>query len=60
MDRRNRLLIRLTGISSAAIGLSFRVWQREIDARDLNYGLPRGFLVGAIVEVWVALHLNWA
>jgi hypothetical protein len=33
---------------------------REIDARDLDDGLPGGFLVGAIVEVWVALRLNWA
>ena len=32
----------------------------EIDARDLDNGLPRGFLAGAIVEVWLALHLNWA
>ena len=32
----------------------------EIDARDLDDGLPRGFLVGAIVEVWLALRLNWA
>ena len=33
---------------------------REIDARDLDDGLPRGFLAGAIVEVWVELRLNWA
>ena len=33
---------------------------REIDARDLDDGLPRGFLAGAIVEVRVALRLNWA
>jgi len=32
----------------------------KIDARDLDDGLPRGFLAGAIVEVWVALRLNWA
>src|SRR5450432_1479123 len=32
----------------------------EIDARDLDDGLPRGILAGAIVEVWLALHLNWA
>ena len=54
------LLIRVTGISSAAIGLSFRTpllrfCGREIDARDLDDGLPRGFLAGAIVEVGVAL-----
>ncbi len=33
---------------------------RETDARDLDDGLPRGFLAGAIVEVWMALRLNWA
>ncbi len=32
----------------------------EIDARHLDDGLPRGFLSGAIVEVWVTLRLNWA
>jgi hypothetical protein len=35
-------------------------WGREIDARHLDDGLPRGFLSGAIVEVWVTLRLNWA
>jgi hypothetical protein len=35
-------------------------WVRQVDARDLDDGLPRGFLAGAIVEVWLALHLNWA
>jgi len=59
------MLILVTGISSAAIGLTFRTplsicCGREIDARDLDDGLPRGFLAGAIVEVWVALRLNWA
>ena len=33
---------------------------REIDARDLDDGLPRGFLAGAIVKVWVAHRLDWA
>jgi hypothetical protein len=33
---------------------------RQVDAGDLDDGLPRGFLVGAIEEVWVELHLNWA
>ena len=33
---------------------------RQVDARDIDDGLPRGFLAGAIVEVWVALRLNWA
>ena len=33
---------------------------REIDAVDFDDGLPRGFLAGAIVEVWEALRLNWA
>ncbi len=32
----------------------------EVDAGDLDDGLPRGFLAGAIVEVWLALHLSWA
>ena len=31
---------------------------REIDARHLDDGLPRGFLAGTIVEVWVALRLE--
>jgi hypothetical protein len=35
-------------------------WARQVDAGDLDDGLPRGFLAGAIVEVWVALRLNWA
>jgi hypothetical protein len=30
----------------------------QVDAGDINDGLPRGFLAGAIVEVWVALRLN--
>lgn len=34
--------------------------RRQVDASDLDHGLPRGFLAGAIVEVWVALRLNWA
>jgi hypothetical protein len=32
----------------------------KIDDRNIDDGLPRGFLAGAIVEVWVALRLNWA
>ena len=36
-----------------------RMLWREINARHFDDGLPRGFLAGAIVEVWVALHLNW-
>ncbi len=32
----------------------------QVHAGDLDDGLPRGFLAGAIVEVWVALRLNWA
>ena len=35
-------------------------WLRQVDAGDLDDGLPRGFLAGAIVEVWVALRLNRA
>ena len=37
-----------------------RILVRQVDAGDLDDGLPRGFLAGAIVEVWVALRLNWA
>ena len=64
-QRRNRELIPVAGISSAATGaLSGHRAQGccggEIDAGDLDDGLPRGFLAGAIVEVWVALRLNWA
>jgi hypothetical protein len=33
---------------------------RQVNAGDLDDGLPRGFLAGPIVEVWVALRLNWA
>lgn len=33
---------------------------KQVDAGDLDDGLPRGFLAGAIVKVWVALRLNWA
>ncbi len=32
----------------------------KVDARDLDDGLPRGFLVGTIVKVWVAHRLDWA
>jgi hypothetical protein len=35
-------------------------WVRQVDAGDTDDGLARGFLAGAIVEVWVALRLNWA
>ena len=35
-------------------------WVRQVDAGDLDDGLPRGFLARAIVEVWLALHLDWA
>ena len=64
-QRRNRELIPVTGISSAATGgpsgrRAQRWCGRKIDAGDLDDGLPRGFLIGAIVEVWLALHLNRA
>jgi len=57
--------MRITGISSAGIGLFFRTplsscCGREIAASDLDDGSPRGFLAGAIVEVWLALRLNGA
>ena len=35
-------------------------WLRQVHARDLDDALPCGFLAGAMVEVWVALRLNWA
>src|SRR5579859_1614574 len=35
-------------------------WVRQVDTGDTDDGLPRGFLVGAIVKVWVAHRLNWA
>ena len=35
-------------------------WVRQVDAGDFDDGVPGGFLIGAIVEVWVALRLNWA
>jgi hypothetical protein len=35
-------------------------WVRQVDAGDTGDGLPRGFLAGAIVKVWVAHRLNWA
>jgi hypothetical protein len=35
-------------------------WVRQVDAGDTDDGLPRRFLASAIVEVWVALRLNWA
>jgi len=34
--------------------------RRRVDAGDLDDGLPRRFLVGAIVKVRVAHRLNWA
>ncbi len=33
---------------------------RQVHAGDLDDGLPSGFLTGSVVEVWVALRLNWA
>ncbi len=35
-------------------------WVRQVDAGDRDDGLPGGFLAGALVEVRVALRLNWA
>src|SRR5690349_9549830 len=35
-------------------------WVRQVDAGDTDDRLPGGFLVGAIVKVWVAHRLNWA
>jgi hypothetical protein len=39
---------------------ALKVLGGEVKARDLADGLPRCFLAGEIVEVWLALHLNWA
>jgi hypothetical protein len=36
-----------------------RCWS-QADGGDIDDGLPRGFLAGAIVKMWVALRLNWA
>jgi hypothetical protein len=33
---------------------------RQVHAGDIDDGLPRGFLAGSVVEVWLALRLNWA
>ena len=57
-----RTVIRVAG-NCLEIELGYRAqgcWVRQVDARDFDDGLPRGFLAGAIVEVWLALHLNWA
>jgi hypothetical protein len=61
---RNRLILVIT-TNSAATGApsghrAQGFWARQIDAGDTDDGLPRSFLVGAIVEVWVAHRLNWA
>lgn len=37
-----------------------RMVVRQVHAGDLDDRLPRGFLTGAIVEVWLALHFDWA
>ena len=34
--------------------------KRQVDAGDFDDGLPRSFLAGAIVKMWVAHRLNWA
>ena len=33
---------------------------QQVRAGDLDDGLPRGLLVGAIVKVWLTHLLNWA
>ena len=35
-------------------------WLGQVDAGNLDDGLPRSFLTGAIVEVWLELHLDGA
>ena len=37
-----------------------RMLRKRNRCQSLDDRLPRGFLAGAIVEVWVALRLNWA
>ena len=37
-----------------------RMLVRQVDAGDTDDGLPRSFLVGAIVKVRLAHRLNWA
>jgi len=33
---------------------------KKVDAGDPDDGLPCRFLAGPVIEVWLALHLNWA
>ena len=47
MERRNRLLIRLTGISSAAIGLSFETPLSSAAEDDEFFYVTTGRLVSA-------------
>ena len=55
----------VTGIRSAAgsggpSGHRSQVAVRVVNARDVDDGLPGGLLIGAIEQVWVALHHDWA
>jgi hypothetical protein len=63
-QRRNRMLIGyrdpLAATGAPSGHRAQGCWVRQVDAGDLHDGLPRGFLAGAIVEVWLALRLNWA
>jgi hypothetical protein len=39
---------------------ALKLLRKRNRCQSLDDGLPRGFLAGAIVEVWVTLRLNWA
>ncbi len=62
------LRTRLRNLAAATIAATYapsghrakECWVRQVDARDVDDSLPRGFLAGAIMEVWLALRLNWA
>ena len=53
-------LVRISSRYNSRWTPSSGVLSRKVDARDFDDGFPRSFLAGAIVEVWLKLHLNWA
>jgi hypothetical protein len=50
----------LVATTSVPSGHRVQGYWLQVDAGDLDHGPPPSFLAGAIVEVWVALRLNWA
>jgi hypothetical protein len=65
MQRRNRMMILVTATISPRPALLHDTalkesCEREIDAGDLDDGLPSDLLAGAIVKMWVAHRLDWA